>query len=196
METVVEKYNEWTHLPKIRTQGVSKILRNQFFDDKEFIPQEDHSFNPSIKPEAPHLGKNVTPDQINQNKAFYESGNSAVKKLTAEQAGYIVIEPKENELFIDIDNYENYTHCMQSLNNFKRLELIVSAKQTRSKSNNWHIIATLKENKSIWERIALQCALGSDPKHECCCIRDVVNKEQHPIMLWDISTAVYEEILL
>lgn len=90
-------------------------------------------------------------------------------------SGFVVIEPKDNELFIDIDNDEQY----QMFNkNFEILQReykpaqILYDKPSKSGLPRRHIIIQMPWRLRDIERIAWQGALGSDPTRELIsCIR-------------------------
>lgn len=98
--------------------------------------------------------------------AFYFLSSDGARVL-AEQEGLDLILPDDNQIFIDIDNdedfkvYSEYYHILIQF-------YCVEEKITESKNGlpGRHIILTLDKNVTPLERICLQACLGSDRKRE------------------------------
>lgn len=89
----------------------------------------------------------------------------------AKELGLVAVLPEECELFLDIDNKDDFevmTEIIKVLrhNHFK----IAEEKVTRSKSKKWHVYLRTELPLDAMTRIALQACLGSDRKREALSI--------------------------
>lgn len=105
--------------------------------------------------------------------------------------GLVVVLPKPNELFIDIDNDEDYEVYEQNLAIFKANELqrglLIHVKEKVSKSGlpNRHITLTFGRTFTALERINLQAMLGSDRKHEFLSLISLAAGHPSPTMFFE-----------
>jgi hypothetical protein len=101
--------------------------------------------------------------------------------------GYIAIEPKPNELFIDIDHPESF-----KIYNFYKPKIdqmygrFLEDKLTQSKTEgHYHIILKLPYDTEVMERLFLQRLLGSDPLREYLSYRRVIEGIEMPILFFE-----------
>lgn len=116
-------------------------------------------------------------DPAEERKAF-------IARVIAE--GYDVVSPKANELQIDIDTEEQYVVFHDSLAmliaNSTTPNPRVVERPSRSGLPHMHISVTLPYDVTPWQRIAMQAALGSDPRREVLsCVR-LMRGDEHPTL--------------
>jgi hypothetical protein len=87
-----------------------------------------------------------------------------------------IVEPKTNELQLDIDSKDFPKIYFSNLKLLKDLMVIKSIRQTESKSGNIHVYIELEDDISKTERIALQACLGSDLKRELLTLFNLRNE--------------------
>lgn len=97
----------------------------------------------------------------------YHTGSGAVYKQAA-QEGLVVRAPKDNELFIDIDDENGMSEYDR---NYALIAAHVGIKSavvtpSRTKPEGKHIVVTLETTVSPLERCLLQAVLGSDRRRE------------------------------
>lgn len=85
------------------------------------------------------------------------------------EAGCRIVIPKPNELQLDIDTEEQFATFLRvypalQRNEFPEASFIVT--ESASGFPHRHIVVTLPCEVDMWQRIALQAALGSDPMRE------------------------------
>jgi hypothetical protein len=119
----------------------------------------------------------------------------------AKEKGCAVVEPKGNEIFIDIDSAAERVHFDNAIARIKS-RWPCEVKITPSPSgaeHHAHIVvafpkpsATIENSFSALERIALQAVLGSDLKRELNSVCDVLDGDPLPtiffereVILWD-----------
>ena len=105
----------------------------------------------------------------------------------AAEKGLDVRYPMANELFIDIDDERG----MKEFNeNYTLIEGTTGCESTpsRNKLNGRHIVVTLKRNVTPIERIALQAALGSDPRREAHSLRRYFEGDPLPTLFFEKRT--------
>lgn len=99
----------------------------------------------------------------------------------------IVVYPKPNELFIDIDN-------ATSINRFYEITCLVHKLynsfterwcQSRSGGEHKHLYVTLNKEVTPMERILLQLACGSDPKRELLSLDRLKAGNQNPTIFFE-----------
>lgn len=120
-------------------------------------------------------------------KQNYE-GSSRLQALeaVADEAGWTLVLPKANELFIDIDEPRIPVEIEEKLRLVDELVGIDLVDYTESPGGNRHLYVTLERDVfNVWERLALQAVLGSDWKRECLSINDAHNEEE-------VSTCFFE----
>ena len=106
-----------------------------------------------------------------------------------ERYGYLVVVPKEDELFIDIDTEEQHEEFQNRLMRFC-IEYpntrIVSDTPSKSGLPHRHIIVSIGTPfESDFERVALQSCLGSDPMRELLSFVRVWNDVLKPIVFFE-----------
>lgn len=123
-------------------------------------------------------------------KYTIESYNAAIQK--AKDAGLEVIVGDEWHMLLDFDNTdvlpERYHVGIQILNNngfYCHEEAI-----WRSKSGlGFHVVVKLETPIDIYRRLALQAALGSDPKRELLAVMRASNGVAEPSVLFKPADA-------
>lgn len=109
----------------------------------------------------------------------------------AEGEGVDVRYPMANELFIDIDDAYGKAQFRENwLLLSGMFEGTLSAKFTpsRRKPEGEHIVVTLPRNVTPIERIAMQAALGSDPRREAHSLRRYFNGDPLPTLFFEKRT--------
>jgi hypothetical protein len=86
---------------------------------------------------------------------------------TARNLGMVVHYPDNNALFVDLDSPATLNEFYKRFAVLKAAEpdAWVNVKQSKS-PGHFHAVVGLPRRVKQWERIALQAALGSDPKRE------------------------------
>jgi hypothetical protein len=94
--------------------------------------------------------------------------DDARRKKACEERGLVVVKPKPDELFVDVDSFEALGVCAVHVERLKTL--VVSSKRTPSpsgKPGRFHVVVKLSRPvKDDFERISLQALLGSDVTRE------------------------------
>lgn len=95
--------------------------------------------------------------------------------------------PRAQELFIDIDSDEAYSHYQTMLNFVQRLFWLTGIRETPSKEGlpHRHIVLEAQRDLTPIERIAMQAILGSDPKREFLSFNRIENKDEHPTLFFE-----------
>lgn len=100
-------------------------------------------------------------------RAKWEGGYDYDPYQLAKDYGLKVVLPAENELQLDIDTPEQMAQYEAQLPLLRNFMMVRETKRTKSFSGNDHIyLACPGLTFTPSERIALQAALGSDPKRE------------------------------
>ncbi len=112
---------------------------------------------------------------------------AARRAKNCKERGVVVVEPDPDQLFVDIDNHHGlgvFHANVRSLGN-----LVVSHSQTISpsrKSGHWHVTVRLSRPvKDNFERIALQCLLGSDLAREMVSWREATLGLSKPTVFFE-----------
>lgn len=87
----------------------------------------------------------------------------------AQARGNVIVYPEDNELFIDIDSEQHFNTFRECWAIFKQhcasAEYIERSSPSGEKFH-YHVVVKLPFMVDATERIAMQAALGSDPKRE------------------------------
>lgn len=122
----------------------------------------------------------------------FETISSARAEIDAAGQGCLIVEPKANELFIDIDTAEqrnwynfNYSKIEQHIG-----ILEVTEKPSPSLApDHAHIVVTLKRDVTPFERIFLQSILGSDLQREALSWIRLINNDPRPTLFFEKAPA-------
>lgn len=119
---------------------------------------------------------------INEARAVY------IARMLAE--GNKILYPEDNELLIDIDSEDHYNTFLNSFHILARecfeeygQTLTWSEKESRSGYPRKHIYIRLPFEVDVWQRIAWQAALGSDPVRELLSSIRALRGDEHPTLL-------------
>jgi hypothetical protein len=106
-----------------------------------------------------------------------------------ERLGLQVIIPATNELQIDLDTEEEFQHFQSMWGVWVYNGFGGGMKTAPSKSGypHRHITITLLDDVTPWQRIALQAALGSDPKREILSAIRIYNKDPYPTAFLELK---------
>lgn len=105
----------------------------------------------------------------------------------ARKKGLEIVLPKRDELFIDLDSeaaYRTYKEQVKLLAQ-KETILLETVRYSASGPPHRHVTLTLKKELSPMMRIALQAALGSDPKREMLSFHRVCAGHPHPTLFFE-----------
>jgi hypothetical protein len=114
----------------------------------------------------------------------------------AEKLGLEIVLPDDNTLQIDIDSVEAlgvfYRQLTVVEQHFKGTTHVV--KQSKSgKPGKFHITVTLPLQVDMYQRIALQACLGSDPLRELLSYVQAVHGDPHPTLFFEKKPALLTE---
>lgn len=105
------------------------------------------------------------------------------------EAGGTIREPQPNQLFLDIDSTEQYDEAMRRFRMFvhelsHEYEYPPNWEETPSISGDghWHVVITLPFEVDIWQRIAWQSALNSDPTKELLSCFRILRGDSKPVL--------------
>ena len=108
-------------------------------------------------------------------------------EIRAAAVGCVIVEPKPNELFVDIDREEDLQFFRTNLGWLE--DLVTGFDITPSQSGapgHYHIVVRLSRPvKDAYERIALQCLIGSDRLRELLSWRNVVHQSGRPTVFFE-----------
>lgn len=116
-------------------------------------------------------------------------GGQTRREHAEEQAkakGCIVVEPKPNELFIDIDRVEDLEFFYKQIGHItKRCPLSYEVRPSLRK-DHFHVVVCF-ENRELteWERIALQAVLGSDRVRELISVFRLLDGDKTPTLFFE-----------
>jgi hypothetical protein len=109
------------------------------------------------------------------------SSERAFKEAEAE--GLEVVLPDDHTLQLDIDNDEDYDIYHENYPILEKYFKVLDTKEAPSRSGKGkHITILLHEELGVYERIALQAALGSDRKREILNMVQARSGDPHPIL--------------
>ena len=117
--------------------------------------------------------------------------NSREAFAYAAEQGVDVRYPMANELFIDIDNdaaYNTFNDNFSLLHDMMPGYVSFVESPSRRKKDGKHIVVTLPRNVTPLERIALQAALGSDPRREAHSLRRYFAGDPLPTLFFEKRT--------
>jgi len=139
------------------------------------IPQKGHSVEAS---ELASIRRGVNKDYELDNP------NSARALKEAETDNLDVVFPAANELQIDIDSDHAYAIYQEMYPLIDKYYFVSQVKETPSRSGGEkrHITVILGRDVSVYERIALQIALGSDRVREYLSVVQAMQNDPHPTL--------------
>lgn len=121
-------------------------------------------------------------------------GGQTRREHAEEQAkakGCVVVEPKPNELFIDIDREEDLEFFHKNIVHVaKRCSLTVEMRPSLRKGH-FHVVVRFADRElMLWERIAFQAVLGSDRVRELISVFRLLDGDKAPTLFFEKPEAV------
>lgn len=117
---------------------------------------------------------------------YYPTGNpnsqNAIER--ARDEGLVVVFPKSNELFIDIDNEHSFQLFLKQFDIMSKYLGATGYEQSPSKSGmpKQHVTVYMDRDVTEIERLALQAMLGSDRVRELLGYVQEKNGDPHPTL--------------
>ena len=104
----------------------------------------------------------------------------------AKENDLIVLFPKDNQLFLDIDNNEDRNVFNRNRELVDEVYGIVDVQERSSRSKGHvHLIVNLRVSVTPLGRIALQAILGSDRRREAHSLRRLEDGEARPTLFFE-----------
>lgn len=103
----------------------------------------------------------------------------------AKDLGLDVVLPEANELFLDIDNEDDYKVFVEVSAILKDYIIAWHSAPSKSGLPKRHIKVQFSRDVNPIERIMLQALLGSDRKHEAHSIVAYINGHTNPTMFFE-----------
>lgn len=100
------------------------------------------------------------------------------------EAGHHVIKGDDYQLQLDLDDDQAVHRANSMMKMVSDLFGVMSVEDWRSKSGHTHRLISLEKPLPVASRIALQAALGSDPRRELLGIRGLVAGVEDPNLLF------------
>ncbi len=116
-------------------------------------------------------------------EAYYKAGREELMAW-AEENGFDVKVPKDNELFLDLDTEGQYEIYKAGVKRLLKDGLVGDWSETVSSSGlpHRHAIVTLVEDMDVYKRLFLQCWLMSDPTRELLSFERAHHGATFPIL--------------
>jgi hypothetical protein len=111
----------------------------------------------------------------------------------AKERGCVIVEPKPNELFLDIDSAEEMAYFEKQIRRVAvRWKLTWTASESPSgKMGRYHVYVTFFDRElDHWQRIALQAVLGSDRIRELISVHRLLDGDAAPTLFFEKPEAV------
>ena len=123
------------------------------------------------------------------NYSHFKGAAAAQSWIDATCTNLHIVLPEPNELFIDIDSAEDYEEFWKNWSVLRQYEKGYVRYNVHSKSGlpNRHIIIELKRILSPYERVALQCALGSHRMRELLTVLDYMHHVKDPVFFFEVD---------
>lgn len=115
---------------------------------------------------------------------------SSLAFVEAESKNSIVVLPKENELFLDIDDLAGRNTFLRNKTKFSmHVATIEDYTETTSRGGNTHIVVKLGHNIDPQQRIIYQVLLGSDRIREMLSWIRLINEDPNPTLFFETKNA-------
>jgi len=127
-----------------------------------------------MKPQFRDLNLAVQAEVSRRGVMEYMVRTEANLRSLAEANGLALRLPKMNELFIDLDSKGAQEQFLERYAKFVEIFHVTDFTTTSSKSGypHLHVIIAIDRDLTDMERVALQAALGSDPKREMLAVKN------------------------
>ena len=109
--------------------------------------------------------------------------------------GLRVVEPKANQLQLDLDSARALRKYGMQFSILKRAGLTKRWREKilpSKKSGHVHVVIDMPHGVSNLERVALQAVLGSDIRRECFNFARVKKRNKYPIVFFERSERVQQ----
>lgn len=135
------------------------------------------------------MDKHPVWDNINEAFAYRDDESREDYEERMRSKGCSIFYPKDNQLQIDIDSYEQGERFVLNLNllrdNIKNIEIVKDV-PSKSGEDHRHITIELPFKITDIERVAFQAALGSDPRRELLSILRILKGDSKPTLFAEI----------
>lgn len=110
----------------------------------------------------------------------------------AARLGMELVEPKPDEVFVDLDGEAALDEFLCRWNNFIAVYPLSTVQFTTSKSGNYHAYVRVPDLSPLRteERIAMQAALGSDPLREMIALEHHRDGYEYPCVFFEMPGTV------
>lgn len=130
------------------------------------------------------------PHQVTTNKAEedYKWNRSDIAVGEATKKECVIVRPRPNELFIDIDNENQLTSFEKAIEVFSKTHAcnFESKPSSSGKPHHYHIIVTLKDERvDARTRILYQAVLASDPMREVLSLLRLERDDPMPTIFFE-----------
>ena len=135
------------------------------------------------------MSKTEKPAKVKGESCF--AGGSDLAFEQAKKNGWDVALPKNNQLFVDIDNTQDLVRFYKLRDTLLQNWGILSTTINPSKSgipDRMHIVVNLAEQIDPITRIALQACMGSDRTREILSLVRVKTGDPHPTLFMEKKT--------
>ena len=102
--------------------------------------------------------------------------------------GCVIVHPKRNELFIDIDSIEawnNFQKCFEVLTKTEAATISTRTRSPSGKLHREHIVIKMPRDVTDEERILLQACLASDPLREMLSLMRLRAGDEAPTIFFE-----------
>jgi hypothetical protein len=117
----------------------------------------------------------------------YGEIRSDMAAAEAKERGCVVVLPKENELFIDIDSEEQDGAFERAIAIYRRHRSAVAVKtpSPSGEPDHFHVVVRLTKTVDARERIMLQACMGSDPVREMLSLLRLERGDPNPTLFFE-----------
>jgi hypothetical protein len=118
----------------------------------------------------------------------YQWNRSDIAAMVATKKECVIVRPKPNELFIDIDNERQLASFSSAIGVFSKTHSCdyEMKKSSSDKQYHYHIVVTLKEETvDAKTRILYQSVLGSDPVREVLSLLRLEKDDPMPTIFFE-----------
>jgi hypothetical protein len=140
------------------------------------------------------LGDNptaISTEAANKAEEDYRWNRSDIAYAESKKRDCVIVRPKPNELFIDIDSKAQMETFEKSIELFKRVHPVSATHVSPSpsgKPGRYHIIVVLESEKvDAKTRILYQAVLGSDPIREVLSLMRLDKDDHMPTIFFELA---------
>ncbi len=191
-KNILDSTGQFIDVVEVGTADCYKDKFRRFVIDGEsyYVDISQCVINEPVATQKPQL-RSIQSD--NDGKYDKKDTNNLNADIRAAARGQVVVEPKPNELFVDIDSRAGLETFWKTVGWLEDLVTGYDIKDSKTKDHKHIVVRLSRDVKDAFERIGLQAILGSDNLREVLSWRNAVHQSGRPTCFFEAKPGTVQQ---